>query len=78
MLFRSIAVSAPYFHNGSFKTLKEVIHFYNVRDIKPGEFGVPEVLQNVNNTELGDLKMTAEEERLIEVFLGTLTDHYRK
>jgi cytochrome c peroxidase len=75
---RNIAVSAPYFHNGSFKTLKDVIHFYNVRDIKPSEFGVPEVLQNLNKTELGNLKMTDEEERLIEVFLGTLTDHYRK
>jgi cytochrome c peroxidase len=75
---RNIAVSAPYFHNGSFKTLKEVIHFYNIRDISPSEFAPPEVLKNVNKDELGNLKMTTEEERLIEVFLGTLTDHYRK
>ncbi|WP_339921709.1 hypothetical protein [uncultured Flavobacterium sp.] len=33
--FRNIALSAPYFHNGSFKTVKEVIPFYNVRDISP-------------------------------------------
>lgn len=75
---RNIAVSAPYFHNGSFKTLKDVIHFYNVRDLKPSEFALPEVLKNVNTDELGDLKMTAEEERQLEAFLGTLTDHYRK
>lgn len=75
---RNITVSAPYFHNGSFKTLKEVIHFYNVRDVKPSEFATPEVLETVNKTELGNLKMTTEEERLLEVFLETLTDHYRK
>jgi cytochrome c peroxidase len=75
---RNIAISAPYFHNGSFKTLKEVIHFYNVRDVNPSEFAAPEVLATVNRDELGDLKMTEEEERQLEVFLGTLTDHYRK
>ncbi len=75
---RNIAVSAPYFHNGSFKTLKEVIHFYNVRDVKPSQFAAPEVRENVNKDELGDLKMTPEEENQLEAFLKTLTDHYRK
>ena len=75
---RNIAISAPYFHNGSFKTLKEVIHFYNVRDVNPSAFAAPEVLENVNRDELGNLKMTAEEERQLETFLETLTDHYRK
>ncbi|TDE30467.1 cytochrome B6 [Flavobacterium ranwuense] len=75
---RNITISAPYFHNGSFKTLKEVIHFYNVRDVNPNEFATPEVLENVNRDELGNLKMTAQEESQLEAFLGTLTDHYRK
>ncbi|RTY67098.1 cytochrome-c peroxidase [Flavobacterium sp. LB2P53] len=75
---RNITISAPYFHNGSFKTLKEVIHFYNVRDVNPNEFATPEVLENVNRDELGNLKMTAQEESQLETFLGTLTDHYRK
>lgn len=75
---RNIAISAPYFHNGFFKTLKEVIHFYNIRDVNPSEFAAPEVLENVNRDELGDLKMTADEEKQLETFLGTLTDHYRK
>lgn len=75
---RNIAISAPYFHNGSFKTLKEVIHFYNVRDVNPSAFAAPEVLENVNKDELGNLKMTAEEESQLEIFLKTLTDHYRK
>ncbi|HEX9150707.1 MAG TPA: cytochrome c peroxidase [Flavobacterium sp.] len=75
---RNIAISAPYFHNGSFKTLKEVIHFYNVRAVNPSTFAAPEVLENVNTDELGDLKMTFQEESQLEAFLGTLTDHYRK
>ncbi|KAB1155686.1 cytochrome-c peroxidase [Flavobacterium luteum] len=75
---RNIAITSPYFHNGSFKTLKEVIHFYNVRDLKTGEFAGPELNQNVNNDELGDLKLTPKEELQLEKFLETLTDHYRK
>jgi len=75
---RNIAITGPYFHNGSFKTLKEVIHFYNVRDLKTGEFTEPEINQNVNKEELGDLKLTPNEEFQLEKFLETLTDHYRK
>ena len=75
---RNIAITGPYFHNGSFSTLKQVIHFYNVRDLNTGEFGPPEYNQNVNTTELGDLKLTEAEEFQLEKFLLTLTDHYRK
>ncbi|MEC4005714.1 cytochrome c peroxidase [Flavobacterium sp. SUN052] len=75
---RNIAITAPYFHNGSFTTLKQVIHFYNVRDLNTGEFGPPEYNQNVNTTELGDLKLTETEELQLEKFLLTLTDHYRE
>jgi cytochrome c peroxidase len=75
---RNIAITGPYFHNGSFSTLKQVIHFYNVRDLNTGEFGAPEYNQNINTTELGDLKLTATEEFQLEKFLETLTDHYRK
>jgi cytochrome c peroxidase len=73
---RNSAVSAPYFHNGSMNTLEEVIHFYNKRDVE--SLGVPEVPQNVNRTELGNLKLTATEEFQLKKFLETLTDHYRK
>jgi cytochrome c peroxidase len=75
---RNIAVTAPYFHNGSFATLRDVIHFYNVRDLNSGEFGPPEYSQNVNMTELGNLQLSAIEEYQLEKFLETLTDHYRK
>ena len=75
---RNSAISAPYYHNGSIATLKEAIHFYNVRDLNTGEFGPPEYNQNVNVTELGNLGLTEKEELQIEKFINTLTDHYRK
>lgn len=75
---RNIALTGPYFHNGSFTTLKQVIHFYNVRDLNTGEFSPAEFNQNVNTTELGNLQLTDLEELQLEKFLLTLTDHYRK
>ena len=75
---RNIAITGPYFHNGSFATLRDVIHFYNVRDLNSGEFDAPEYSQNLNITELGDLQLTETEEYQLEKFLETLTDHYRK
>ncbi|MDD5150834.1 MAG: cytochrome c peroxidase [Flavobacterium sp.] len=75
---RNIALSGPYFHNGSLKTLEEVVHFYNVRDTKTGEFGTPEVQQNINTEELGNLNLTPEEEQNLVIFMNTLTDGYHK
>ncbi len=75
---RNIAITGPYFHNGSMATLKQVIHFYNTRDLNTGEFGSPEVAQNVNVEELGNLQLTVQEEDQLEKFLLTLTDHYRQ
>ena len=63
-----------YMHNGVFKSLKEVVHFYNTRDI--GNWPPPEVAENVNTDELGDLGLTAEEEDAIVAFMETLSDGY--
>ncbi len=71
---RNIAVTAPYAHNGYFKTLKEIVHFYNTRDV--ANWPPPEVPDNVNDTELGDLGLTDKEEKAIVAFLKTLTDGY--
>ena len=73
---RNVSISAPYFHNGIYNTLSEVIHFYNKRKVE--NLGLPEVSENVNTTELGDLDLTIAEEKQLEKFLLTLTDHYRK
>jgi len=78
---RNIAVTGPYMHNGVFKNLATVVHFYNTRDVagainpetgNPWEKGEVEV--NKNTEELGDLKLTPEEEADLVAFLTTLTD----
>ena len=61
-----------YMHNGVFKTLKEVVHFYNTRDVE--DWPPPEVPYNVNDDELGDLGLSDEEEDAIVAFLKTLSD----
>jgi cytochrome c peroxidase len=78
-----------YMHNGVFKSLEEVVRFYNTRDVLPrcapgasrAAWGVtcwpaPEVEQNVNRAELGDLGLTAEEEAAIVAFMKTLSDGF--
>lgn len=73
---RNVAVAASYGHNGYFKTLKEIVHFYNTRDIGTEKWPAPEVPTTVNNTELGNLGLTEEEEDAIVAFMMTLTDGY--
>ena len=75
---RNVAVSAPYFHNGSIETLEKAVRFYNKRDLNTGAFLPAEVSQNVNVEELGNLNLTDEEERNLIIFLNTLTDNYHR
>lgn len=63
-----------YMHNGVFKTLEEVVRFYNTRDVE--DWPPPEVPENVNTDELGDLGLTADEEAAIVAFMKTLSDGY--
>jgi len=78
-------------HNGYFKSLKAVVHFYNTRDAKPecddpftpadeamvlGCWPEPEVEANVNDDELGDLHLLDWQEDAIVEFLKTLSDGY--
>jgi cytochrome c peroxidase len=71
---RNVAVTAPYFHNGIYNTLDEVMDFYNNRD--SGRFGEPEVKETVNHDELGNLKLTKQEMSDVVAFMKTLTDGY--
>ncbi|HEU4564508.1 MAG TPA: cytochrome c peroxidase [Gemmatimonadaceae bacterium] len=78
-----------YLHNGALKSLEDVVHFYNTRDVLPScdavatpQMGVncwppPEVSANVNHDELGNLGLTGAEERAIVAFMRTLTDGYQ-
>lgn len=61
-------------HNGFFKTLKDITHFYNTRDKVEEKWPPPEIKENVNTEELGDLGLTSEEEDLIVKFMKTLSD----
>ena len=75
-----------YTHNGYFKDLKELVHFYNTRDVlprcraggKPGRdcWPSPEVSRNLNRDEMGNLGLTEEEEEAIVAFMKTLSDGY--
>ena len=71
---RNVAKTSPYMHNGIFKTLREVLEFYNTRDVDP--LPPPEYPETVNREELGDLELTDEEIDAIIAFLNTLTDGY--
>lgn len=73
---RNIDKTAPYMHNGVFVTLKEVVDFYNTRDVSD-KWGKPEVSENVNDEELGDLKLSDKEVAAIVTFMKTLTDGYQ-
>jgi cytochrome c peroxidase len=80
-----------FFHNGYIKSLKQLVHFYNTRDVYPyavqsGEcpagtvekvtcWPTPEVNSNVDMT-TGMLGLTDKEEDQIVAFLQTLTDGY--
>lgn len=78
---RNVAVTGPYMHNGIFKSLKTVVHFYNTRDtggINP-ETGVawasPEINSpNIVRNDVGNLGLTDAEENDIVAFLEALTD----
>lgn len=78
---RNIAVTGPYMHNGVFKDLATVVHFYNTRDVKgaidpeTGEaWEKGEVDINKNDIELGNLGLSEDEENDLLAFLKTLTD----
>jgi cytochrome c peroxidase len=76
---RTPGLVKAYGHNGYFKSLEEIVHFYNTRDV-PGAgwmgtpWPAPEVSENVNTSELGDLGLSESDEAALVAFLKTLTD----
>jgi cytochrome c peroxidase len=80
-----------FFHNGYIKSLKQLVHFYNTRDVYPFDvtsghcpegtiekvncWPRPEVPNNIDGT-TGMLGLTDEEENQIVAFLQTLTDGF--
>jgi len=62
-----------YGHNGYFKSLEEIVHFYNTRDVPGAGWTAPEYAANMTS-EVGNLGLTPAEEEAIVAFLKTLTD----
>ena len=71
---RNIELTAPYLHNGSIKTLREVLEFYNKRDLEPERWGVTDYPETVNHDDLGDLGLTDKEITNLLDFLHAFTD----
>lgn len=78
---RNISVTPPYMHNGVFRDLETVVHFYNSRDVQGAlnpETGAPwraaEIDATKNVEELGKLGLSEDEVNAIVAFLKTLTD----
>jgi cytochrome c peroxidase len=76
-----------YGHNGYFKSLKSIVHFYNTRDAlprcgmnNPGEgatcWPAPESTDNINTKRVGRLGLSDAEEDALVSFLQTLTDGF--
>ncbi len=70
---RNVAITPPYMHNGVFKALFSVVAFYNTRDL--ADWPAPEVAENVNRDELGNLGLLSNQEMEdLVAFMKTLTD----
>ncbi len=69
MTVRNIALTKPYFHNGAFNTLEEVIDFYN----EGGGEGLGLPMKN-QTLPADKLDLTEIEKKQLIAFLNTLTD----
>jgi cytochrome c peroxidase len=76
-----------YGHNGYFTGLKQIVHFYNTRDVlprcqppDPGEgttcWPAPESTANMNTSKVGHLGLSDAEEDALVLFMQTLTDGF--
>jgi cytochrome c peroxidase len=81
------AFAKAYGHNGYFTSLKQIVHFYNTRDVLPrcrahdsGEgttcWPAPESTANMNTSKIGRLGLSDAEENALVLFMQTLTDGF--
>ncbi len=73
MSLRNIHLTGPYGHNGFFKQLEDITHFYNTRDVA-GMWPDAEYPDTVNFDELGNLGLSDKDEQALVKFMKTLTD----
>lgn len=66
---KSAGFVKAYGHNGYFKSLEEIVHFYNTRDVSGAGWPAPEYAANMTS-EVGNLGLTPAEEAAIVAFLN--------
>jgi cytochrome c peroxidase len=71
---RNVALTAPYFHNGSLATLREVMEFYNKRDVEPQRWGKTDYPATVNHDDMGDLKLSDQQLSDLTALMEAFTD----
>ena len=78
---RNVGKAQRFMHNGVLRSLEEVVHFYNTRDVAGAGFngqpwGQPEYLPNMDVEHAGALGLTAAQEAALVAFMRTLDDGY--
>jgi cytochrome c peroxidase len=73
---RNVTLTAPYFHNGSIATLREVMEFYNKRDLEPERWGPTDYPETVNHDDMGNLGLTDQQIDDLLSFMNALTDRH--
>lgn len=71
---RNVELTAPYLHNGSIATLREVMEFYNKRDLEPDRWGGTDYPETVNHDDSGDLGLTDQEVADLTALMSAFTD----
>jgi cytochrome c peroxidase len=66
---RNIALTAPYMHDGRFRTLEQVLDFYS-----QGLHRSPTVDSKMGFLQQGGVHLSASDKRKVIAFLNTLTD----
>jgi cytochrome c peroxidase len=66
-----------FMHNGVLKSLKEVVHFYNTRDVRAENWPRPEFPETMNDRRVGRLRLSSADEDAIVIFMRTLSDGWK-
>jgi cytochrome c peroxidase len=71
---RNVALTAPYMHNGAIATLREVMEFYNKRDLEPERWGPTDYPNTVNREDMGNLELSEEHLADLLALMDAFTD----
>jgi cytochrome c peroxidase len=73
---RNVELTAPYMHNGSIATLREVMEFYNKRDLEPDRWGPTDYPETVNHDDMGDLGLSDQQMNDLLALMNAFTDRH--